>query len=127
MLHNQKVDWGYAVQWKIGRWGWHITPYHPGKKWFGWPDQVDSCWRDNPAAIIADARVFIANHLKVSIAQIREDVGFPGRGVEGTNITSVGCRHRVVWDEYEFTYHYRDIYTVCEDWSEDWNEACNLQ
>lgn len=66
-LHNQKMNWGFAVHWKTKRWGWHITPYHPGKTIFGWPDQVDSCWRDNPAAIIADARAYIASALGVSI------------------------------------------------------------
>ena len=40
-LHNNKMNWGFAVHWKTKRWGWHITPYHPGKTIFGWPDQVE--------------------------------------------------------------------------------------
>jgi len=126
-LHNNKMDWGFAVHWKTKRWGWHITPYHPGKGIFGWPDQVDSCWRDNPAAIIADARAYIASTLGVSIEQIGEHVTFPesGRGIG--NITPVYCRWRVVWDEYEFGYTYREIYHVCEEWAEDWTERCGLK
>jgi hypothetical protein len=126
-LHNNKMNWGFAVHWKTKRWGWHITPYHPGKTIFGWPDQVDSCWRDNPAAIIADARAYIAATLGVSIEQIGENVTFPASGRGIGNITPVYCRWRVVWDEYEFGYTYREIYHVCEEWAEDWNERCRLQ
>lgn len=126
-LHNEKMNWGFAVHWKTKRWGWHITPYHPGKSIFGWPDQVDSCWRDNPAAIIADARAYIAGKLGVLLEQIREDITFPASGRGIGNITPVYCRWRVVWDEYEFAYWYRDTYPVCEVWSEDWNEVCKLQ
>jgi len=126
-LHNQKMNWGFAVHWKTKRWGWHITPYHPGKSIFGWPDQVDSCWRDNPAAIIADARGYIAASLGVSIDQIGEHVTFPGSGRGIGNITPVYCRWRVVWDEYEFGYTYREAYKVCEEWAEDWTERCGLK
>ena len=126
-LHNNKMNWGFAVHWKTKRWGWHITPYHPGKTIFGWPDQVDSCWRDNPAAIIADARAYIAATLGVSIEQIGENVTFPASGRGIGNITPVHCRWRVVWDEYEFGYTYREIYHVCEEWAEDWTERCMLK
>lgn len=126
-LHNEKMHWGYAVKWKYKRWGWHITPYHPkGKGEY----QIDSPWKNNPELIIADARLYLANKLGVQLEQIREDVGFPpgGRGVEdGSSINPVGCRWRVAWNEYEFTYYYRDTYPVCEVWSEDWNEVCRLQ
>ena len=126
-LHNEKMHWGYAVKWKYKRWGWHITPYHP--QGFG-EYQIDSPWRNNPELIIADARLYLANKLGVQLEQIREDVGFPqgGRGVDdGSSINPVGCRWRVAWDQYEFTYYYRDTYPVCEVWSEDWNEVCRLQ
>ena len=126
-LHHEKGNWGYAVKWKNKRWGWHITPYHPK----GWGEyQIDSPWRNDPAAIIADARLYLAIKLGVQLEQIREDVGFPlgGRGVDdGSSINPVGCRWRVAWNEYEFTYYYRDTYPVCEVWSEDWNEVCRLQ
>ena len=126
-LHNHKMNWGFALHWKTKRWGWHIIPYHPRMPSGRWPDQVDSCWRDNPAAIIADARAYIAATLGVAIEQIGENVTFPpsGRGIG--NITPVYCRWRVVWDEYEFGYTYREIYHVCEEWQEDWNERCRLQ
>ena len=93
-------------------------------------DQIDSPWCNDPAAIIADARLYLAIKLGVQLEQIREDVGFPpsGRGVDdGSSINPVGCRWRVAWNEYEFTYYYRDTYPVCEVWSEDWNEVCRLQ
>jgi len=126
-LHNEKMHWGYAVKWKYKRWGWHITPYHPK----GWGEyQIDSLWRNNPELIIADARIYLANKLGVQLEQIREDVGFPpgGRGVDdGSSIDPVGCRWRVAWNEYEFTYYYRDTYPVCEVWAEDWTETCGLK
>lgn len=100
-LHNEKMDWGYAVKWKTKRWGWHITPFHN-------PDhhgevQVDSCWYNNPHAIIDDAKQYIADQIGVPIYRIAA-VEFPpsGRGVG--NITPVGCRWRVVWEYYEFKY-----------------------
>ncbi len=122
-LHWNKMNWGYAVKWKRKRWGWHITPYHPK----GWGDyQIDSIWRKNPAAIIADARSFIAEHLKVDLEQIGEDIVFPASGRGIGNIGGVGCRWRVIWDEYEFGYQFRETYDICEQWSEDWTERCSL-
>jgi hypothetical protein len=126
-LHNEKMNWGFAAQWATKRWGWYITPRHPRKTRFGWPDQVDSCWRDNPDAIIADARAYIAAKLGVLLEQIRKDIDFPagGRGIGG--ITPAYNRWRVVWDEYEFGYWYRDAQPICEAWSETWNEVCRLK
>ena len=123
-LHNEKMNWGFAREWKKKRFGWHITPDHP-KISFG--DQVDSIWRKNPGAIIADARAYIAVKLGVSIEQIGEHVGFPysGRGIG--NIVPVNHRWRVVWDEYEFTYQFREAFDICEEWTEDWTERCKLQ
>jgi len=130
-IYAEKMNWGYAIKWKDSRWGWHISPYHPQRGIFGWPDQVDSSWRDNPAAIIADARSYIAAKLQVSVEQIGENVIFPsdngGRGVEGGNITATGQRHRVVWDEYEFKYQFREAFDTCEEWTEDWTERCALK
>ena len=50
--------------------------------------QVDSIWRNNPAAIMADAHLYIASGLGVSIEQI-EHVQFPasGRGIGNTGRT----------------------------------------
>lgn len=102
-LHNQKVNWGFAIKWKDKRWGWHINPYHPK----GWGEyQVDSIWKDNPAAIIGDARSYIASQLSIPIEQIGQNVIFPAAGRGIGNIREVGCRWRVVWDEYEFGYDY---------------------
>lgn len=123
-LHHNKMAWGWAVKWKTKRWGWHITTHHPG----GWGEyQIDSPWRHNPAAIMADARAHIAAHLGVPIEQIGEHVDFPpgGRGIG--NINPVGARWRVAWDEYEFGYTYREPYQVCEEWIEDWNERCYIK
>lgn len=121
-LHHNKMNWGWAVKWKKKRWGWHITSHHPQ----GWGEyQIDSPWRHNPAAIIADARAHIAAHLGLPLEQIGEHVDFPGRGIG--NINSVGCRWRVAWDEYEFGYTYREPYQVCEQWNEDWTERCGIK
>lgn len=129
-LHNTKGNWGFAVKWRWKEWGWYITPYHPEKFGpFGYGEkQVDSPWRENPAAIIADARIFIAGKVGAGLEQIREDINFPtnGEGIGATwNVGSGRWRH--VWDEYEFGYYYRDIYQVCEVWDEDWTEDCRLQ
>jgi len=124
-LHHNKMNWGWAVKWKTKRWGWHITSHHPGG-WEGGEDyQIDSPWRQNPAAIIADARAHIASHLGLPLEQIGEHVDFPGRGMG--NINPVGARWRVAWDEYEFGYTYKEPYQVCEEWMDDWNERCNIK
>ena len=126
VLHNEKENWGWAEHWKTKRWGWHIHSHHPQDDgWFCSPSE--SPWQNNPAAIIADARAYIAAQLGVSIEQIGEDITFPpsGRGVGSIN--SVGHRWRVVWDEYEFGYMYRDVFDTCEEWQEDWTERCNLK
>jgi hypothetical protein len=126
VLHNEKENWGWAVHWKTKRWGWHIHSHHPKKSGLG-GDRSESPWRNNPAAIIADARAYIASQLGVSIEQIGEDITFPpsGRGVGSIN--SVGHRWRVVWDEYEFAYMYRDVFDTCEEWQEDWTERCAIK
>jgi len=124
MLHNEKMNWGWAVKWKNKRWGWHITPNHP--RGFG-DYQVDSIWRTNPGAIIADARGYIAAKLNVSIEQIGEHVGFPASGRGIGNINEGFPRWRAVWDEYEFSYQFREAYDLCEEWLEDWMERCRLQ
>ncbi len=126
VLHNQKENWGWAVHWKTKRWGWHIHSHHPRKSGFG-GSPSESPWRNNPAAIIADARGYIAAQLGVSLEQIGEDITFPpsGRGVGSIN--SVGHRWRVVWDEYEFGYMYRDVFDTCEEWQEDWTERCSIK
>jgi len=126
VLHNQKENWGWAIKWKDKRWGWHIHSLHPRKSGLG-GDRSESPWQNNPAAIIADARAYIASQLGVSIEQIGEDITFPpsGRGVGSIN--SVGHRWRVVWDEYEFGYMYRDVFDTCEEWQEDWTERCTIK
>lgn len=126
VLHNEKENWGWAVHWKTKRWGWHIHSHHPqAGGWVGSPSKLP--WYNSPAAIIADARAYIAEQLGVSIEQIGEDVTFPpsGRGVGSIN--PVGHRWRVVWDEYEFGYMYRDVFDTCEEWQEDWTERCAIK
>lgn len=129
MYFQGNTNWGYAVKWKTGRWGWHITPHHPRSfKGFSSSDkQVDSCWRENPAAIIADFRAYLARHLGVMLEQIREDIIFPGRGIGSTHELGKGHRWHVLFSEYEFSYYYRDASDICLEWSEDWNERCRQQ
>ena len=124
MLHNEKMNWGYATKWGYKRWGWHITPDHQQARG---ETQADSIWVRNPGAIIADARAYIAAKLGVSIEQIGKHIGFPGSGRGIGNINPVGHRWRVVWDEYEFSYHFREVFDTCEEWKEDWTERCVLQ
>ena len=126
VLHNEKENWGWAVHWKTKRWGWHIQSHHPRKSGLGGP-RSESPWRNNPAAIIADARAYIAAQLGVSLEQIGEDIDFPPSGRGEGSINPVGHRWRVVWDEYEFGYSYRDAYDICEEWEEDWTESCKLK
>lgn len=121
-LHHNKNHWGYAWKWERKRWGWYIHPHH-FESFFG----LEIPLPDNSAAIIADARAHIANHLGVSIEQIGEHVEFPAYGRGIGNINPVGCRWRVAWDWYEFGYTYREVYHVCEQWAEDWNERCTLK
>ena len=123
-LHNEKMNWGWAVKWKNKRWGWHITPNH---QQVSGETQIDSIWKNNPGAIIADARAYIAFKLSVSIEQIGEHVGFPGGGRGIGNINEGFPRWRVVWDEYEFSYQFREAFDICEVWKEDWTERCVLQ
>ena len=122
LLHHNKNHWGYARKWEKKRWGWYIHPHHSTHV-FGLVIPLP----DNSAAIIADARAYIANHLGVPIEQIGEHVEFPPGGTGIGNIYPVGCRWRVAWDFYEFGYTYRESYEVCEEWSEDWNEACRIK
>jgi hypothetical protein len=121
-LHHNKNHWGYAWKWERKRWGWYIHPHH-FKNFLG----LEIPLPDNSAVIIADARAHIANHLGVSIEQIGEHVEFPAYGRGIGNINPVGCRWRVAWDFYEFSYTYRESYKVCEEWSEDWNERCRIK
>lgn len=104
VLHNEKMNWGYALKWKDKRWGWHIHSYHPPGPW---GLTSESPWKDNPLAIISDARAYIAHHIDVPIEAIGENVTFPSSGRGIGKIGPVGHRWRVVWDEYEFGYDYR--------------------
>ena len=124
VLHNEKMNWGYAVKWKNKRWGWHITPDHQQARG---ETQADSIWVRNPGAIIADARAYIAAKLGVLLEQIGEHVGFPGSGRGIGNINGGFQRWRVVWDEYEFNYQFREAFDTCEEWKEDWTERCRLK
>ena len=126
VLHNEKENWGWAVHWKTKRWGWHIHSHHPKKSGLG-GDRSESPWQNNPAAIIADARAYIAAQLGVSVDQIGEDITFPPSGRGEGSINSVGHRWRVAWDEYEFAYMYRDVFDTCEEWQEDWTERCAIK
>lgn len=119
VLHDTKENWGWAVHWKTKRWGWHIHSHHQKNS--------ESSWQNNPAAIIADARAYIASQLGVSIEQIGENVDFPQNGRGEGSINYVGHRWRVVWDEYEFGYMYRDEFDTCEEWEEDWDERCVIK
>jgi hypothetical protein len=122
-LHDQKMNWGYASKQHRKYWHWYITPHHPQNSGIS---QVDSCWSNNPAAIIADARAYFASSLKVDIEQIGRNITFPhaGRGIGYSLFQTV--RWRQVWNEYEFGYQYRDASDICAEWQEDWTERCDL-
>jgi hypothetical protein len=123
-LHNERMNWGFAVKLRRKSWDWLILPDHPKGK--GGIFQVDSPWRNNPAAIIADARSYIAAKLQVSVEQIGENVSFPPGG-KGLGAQGNGPRWRNIWDEYEFKYQFREAFDICEEWAEDWSEKCTLQ
>lgn len=125
-LHNEKTNWGFAVKQCRKSWDWLILPHHPKAGIFGGSFQVDSCWRKNPAAIIADARSYISTRLQVSVEQIGENVSFPPGG-RGIGAQGNGPRWRNIWDEYEFKYQFREAFDTCEEWAEDWNERCTLK
>ena len=133
-LHDHKMHWGYAIKWKVGRWGWHITPFHPKRLpiFGGYGDglQVDSFWRDDPAAIIADARRYIAENVeKVPLDHIGENIVFPdNNGGRGVGAIHEGYpRYRAVWESYEFGYSFREPYSVCEEWQDEWTERCYIK
>ncbi|MDC0864363.1 conjugal transfer protein TraN [Rickettsiaceae bacterium] len=123
MLHNEKMNWGYAIRWKEGRWGWHVTPYQVN---VGEELQRDSPWKDNPELIIADARRYIAENVEqTEIDHIGEDVRFPGSGRGIGDIQWGYPRWRVVWDEYEFGYDFKwqdTMHKMVED-DEYWQVA----
>ena len=125
-LHNERMGWGFAAKQFRKSWDWLILPDHPKGKGIGGIFQVDSPWRNNPAAIIADARSYIAAKLQVSVEQIGENVSFPPGG-KGIGAQGNGPRWRNIWDEYEFKYQFREAFDICEEWAEDWSEKCTLQ
>lgn len=55
---------------------------------------------------------------------MRKNIG-AGRG--SGQLLEVGERWRLIWEEYEFIYKYRDGKEICEEWSEDWSEKCRLK
>ena len=95
---------GYSIKWKRKRHGWHLR-------------QDSAGWRQ-----------FLSSHLNIPIEQIHEQIHFPdgARGV-GSATHPVYERWRIVFDQYEFKYKYREGYEVCEQWEDTWNERCTLQ
>lgn len=71
----------------------------------------------------AERRNMIIGRLGVKPEQV-DGVWAPMRG-EGESDTYVDDEH-VVFDRYPIHYKYRDTYQVCEQWSEEWHEECNL-
>lgn len=103
VVYWQAWGLGYEIFWKRKRWGWHIH-------------QDSSGWRS-----------FISAHLNIPLTQIHETIGFPN-GARGIgNINPCGERWRQCWDNYSFTYRYRDGVEICEEWAETWTESCGLQ
>ena len=103
-IYREAQYLGYSIKWKKKRHGWHIH-------------QDSAGWRS-----------FLSNYLNIPIEQIHEIITFPhgARGVGGST-HPVYERWRIVFDQYEFGYKYRDGYEVCEEWKEDWTERCILQ
>ncbi len=102
VVYNQARHLGFPIKWKKKRYGWHIH-------------QDSGGWR-----------AFLANYLHIKVEQIDHYIAFPygGRGLEP--IYPVYDEWRVVFDKYVLDYRYRDTYQVCEQWSEEWHEGCNL-
>lgn len=95
---------GYSIKWKRKRHGWHLK-------------QDSAGWRQ-----------FLSSHLNIPIEQIHEQIHFPNgaRGV-GSATHPVYERWRIVFDQYEFKYKYREGTEICEKWDEQWTERCSLQ
>lgn len=69
---------------------------------------------------------YIAQTLNVSLDQI-EVKGSSGRGLgEPFCLRCEGKMGLWVWNLYKVRYLYRDIYEVCEEWSDQWVEHCKL-
>ena len=103
-IYHQANHLGYSIKWKRKRHGWHLV--------------LDS----------AGWRTYLSQRLNIPLEQIHEQIHFPAgaRGV-GRADNPVGERWRIVFDAYRFGYNYRDGYEVCEEWSEDWSERCNIK
>lgn len=110
-LHNNRPNWGYAVKWKVKRWGWHVHDtrlhgYSPGFQ----------CDKNNgiqseehdmtcPEDIQQNAKEYFADDLKIPIENI-VNIKFPGSGRGEGNINPVGHRWRFVWEKYKFVVAY---------------------
>jgi hypothetical protein len=94
-----------------------VTLFIGRKKRNGWHISFDS----------AGWRVFLSNYLAIPLLQIDEQIHFPGgaRGIGGTHFA--GGDHIIVFDAYILGYNYREGHEICEQWSEDWNEACGIK
>lgn len=103
VIYHSARDLGYAVHWKKKRNGWHLYQNHQG-------------WR-----------AYLASYLKVKLEQIGEQITFPygNRGV-GDSTHPVYDQWRIVFDEYEFGYHFRTGTEICEAFEETWSETCTL-
>ncbi len=115
--------------WIAGRYA--DSGYHGGWK--------TSCgkWTIN-SAYVKEMATYIAGMIGASLEQV--NVGYqnivlipaPNRGsvnVDFSNchLTWLGIYINIVPVRVTFHYQYRDGYPICEQWSEDWSEACIIQ
>jgi hypothetical protein len=110
-LHSNRPNWGYAVKWKVKRWGWHVhdTKLHEYSQGF-------QCDKNNgiqseehdmtcPEDIQQNAKKYFADHLKIPIENI-VNIKFPESGRGEGNISPIGHRWRFVWEKYKFVIAY---------------------
>jgi hypothetical protein len=104
-IHWNRRWWTYAIKWKKKRFGIHLYP--------NWQ-------RSDVANSIRD---HIVETLDVSDEQIDKEVNVSARGEGAINhIEGKGY----IWERFRIGYKYRSSTEICEQWSEDWTESCNL-
>jgi hypothetical protein len=114
-IAGRYADSGYHGGWKLSCGKWNIN-----------------------SAYVKEMATYIAGMIGASIEQV--NVGYqnivlipaPNRGsvnVDFSNchLTWLGTYINIVPALVTFHYQYRDGYPICEQWTEDWSEACILQ
>lgn len=120
MLYQNFIDWGWSVKWEHKHHGWYIHKNHP-PAFFGMRISESNLTAQQ---INDQARMFIITTLGVNSEQIHEVINFPEGGQGIGLVTPLYSRWRDAWAQYVFRYKYREIFNVCEQWQEEWEEQC---